>query len=318
MSETLLFHFEGALADSHIMNFYEAARFQYAASRLVVKLAKFRASGKFPDKITAKSNFNIQLQALSEGSFNINIEDKSVPAPDGSYVDMSLADLIAYVSERVIERIDETTLAVAKSEREDTPPVYLLDIVVRDVIEGRRSLDSAPEHIRDLVRRRIAESSRQLRLEANEATLSHIDSMQSQKLVSMSAPLIKEMTTALRESAKTLEIRTSTAGNNSPVVFLNREMASEIETASVDDTLLPILGDITQFNKENGWGKIKIEGGLKTVSFSVPSDILPSIKQAILDIMKVDLVYLKTYPVRDRAGNVARLIVVGILPTPTS
>jgi hypothetical protein len=34
--------------------------------------------------------------------------------------------------------------------------------------------------------------------------------------------------------------------------------------------------------------------------------------------MKKDQVYLQTYFVRDRAGDVIRLIVAGILPTPTN
>jgi hypothetical protein len=50
MPETLTFHFEGALADSHRMNFYESARFQYAAARLMVKLAQFRQRGRFVKK----------------------------------------------------------------------------------------------------------------------------------------------------------------------------------------------------------------------------------------------------------------------------
>ena len=94
-------------------------------------------------------------------------------------------------------------------------------------------------------------------------------------------------------------------------------MAQEIETAIVDKEITPILGDIIQFNKNNGWGKVKIENGAKILSFSIPYDILPSVKQRLIDNMKKDLVYLQTYFVRDRSGDVVRLIAVGILATPT-
>jgi hypothetical protein len=62
MSEKLTFHFEGGLADEHKLDFYEAARFQYAAARLVVKLSQFRARGNFVKKITNTSNQDIVLR----------------------------------------------------------------------------------------------------------------------------------------------------------------------------------------------------------------------------------------------------------------
>ncbi|WP_462117777.1 hypothetical protein [Methylorubrum extorquens] len=130
----------------------------------------------------------------------------------------------------------------------------------------------------------------------------------------MSPPLISEMATALRKSANTLEI-TSTVGEQSqPVLFLDRKMAQEIETAVVDQEITPMLGNITQFNKENWWGKLKVEG--KIISFSIPSDILPTIRPKLIDSMKKDVVFLQTYQVKDRSGEVVRLIAVGILPTP--
>ena len=93
-------------------------------------------------------------------------------------------------------------------------------------------------------------------------------------------------------------------------------MAKDIETAKVDEEITPILGDISQFNKDNGWGKFKIENQNKTVSFSIPSDIMPTIRKKLIDSMQKDLVHLQTYFVRDRSGEVIRLIVVGILPSP--
>lgn len=325
MSETLTFHFEGALADVHRMNFYESARFQYAAARLVVKLAQFRKNGKFAKNITSKSNFSIQLKSQSDGSFNINIEDPGQPPEDKPFINISLADLIAYVSERVIEKIDEPTLATAAAlppgqvDGAQSPnPATALDSLASDVMAGNSQVASLPDSVQDLVKRRIAESHREARLAENESTISRISSDQGQKLIAMSAPLIGEMATALRTSADTLEVRSSAHTGTSPVLFLNRKMASEIETAIVDKIPTAILGDITQFNKDNGWGKLKIEDGTKTLSFSIPYDILPAVKQTLIDNMKRDLVNLHTYFVRDRSGEVTRLIVVGILATPTS
>lgn len=323
MAEILTFHFEGALADDHRMNFYESARFQYAASRLMVKLAQFRKTGRFVKKITNNSNFNIQLVSQAEGSFNINVEEPDQLDSEEEFIKISLADLMAYVSERVVEKIDEATLAniattnLAGGEANGADFAAALDKIVDAAMADKAFIASLPMQIQDLVRRRVAEVYRERRLAASQGAIARIDFARSQKLIAMSAPLISEMATALRRSADTLEVTSSFDGQARSVLFLDRGMAQEIETAIVDEEITPILGDIAQFNKDNGWGKIKIENGQKTISFSIPYDILPKIKQNLIDSMKKDMVYIQSYFVRDRSGEVIRLIVAGILPTPT-
>ena len=322
MTDTITFHFEGALADDHRMNFYEAARFQYAAARLMVKLAQFRQTGKFVKKITNKSNSNIQLISQSDGSFNINVEDPPQSASDKPFIDISISDLIAYVSERIVEKIDDEDLSeplnlsgsMLTSKRDDT--AVTLDNLVESTMSEGQIPSTLSEPLQDLLKRRIAETHRERRLTQSQHAISKIDFARSQKLIAMSAPLLSEMATALRRSANTLEITSSENDLTQSVLFLDQDMAREIETAVVDQEITPILGDITQFNKDNGWGKIKIENGAKTVSFSIPFDILHTMKQKIIDNMKKDLVYLQTYFVRDRSNEPIRLIAVGILPTP--
>src|SRR4051794_4684349 len=104
MAEKLVFEFEGALAEHHQLNFYEASRFQYAAARLLVKLSQFRNSGRFRQKITDQSNVGITLRAQAEGSFRINVDapdaGPNVPTEQNTFLDVPLANLLAYVSER--------------------------------------------------------------------------------------------------------------------------------------------------------------------------------------------------------------------------
>lgn len=327
VAERITFHFEGAQADDHRMNFYEAARFQYGAARLLVKLAQFRATGKFVDNISDKSNHDVELVAQSGGSFNYNVEETK-PAAD-AFLNIALSDLVAYVAERVIEKLDEATMAKVvlpaldyeedEDEAEDDGlEVAKIDDMAEAVLAGDKLTASLSPETSKIIKRRVAEVYRERRLSAAAKAIAKITEDQSQKLLAMAAPLIVEMGTALRKSANTLEITTQKRGPVKSVLFLDRKMAREIETAAVDRVITPILGDITQFNKENGWGKLRIENGEKMVSFSIPSDVLPKIRQTIIDNMKNDLVYFKTYFVRDRAKKVKRLIVVGILPTPAS
>jgi hypothetical protein len=329
VAERITFHFEGAQADDHRMNFYEAARFQYGAARLLVKLAQFRETGKFVANISDKSNHNVELVAQRGGSFNYNVEETK-PGAD-AFLNIALSDLVAYVAERVIEKLDETTMAKVvlpdldydEDEDEDEAEDDGLDVAEIDdmaeaVLAGDKLTASLSPETSKIIKRRVAEVYRERRLAAAAKAIANITEDQSQKLLAMAAPLIVEMGTALRKSANTLEITTQKRGPVKSVLFLDRKMAREIETAAVDRVITPILGDITQFNKENGWGKLRIENGAKMVSFSIPSDVLPTIRQTLIDNMKKDLVYFKTYFVRDRAKKVKRLIIVGILPTPAS
>ncbi|AMN55110.1 hypothetical protein ACP90_25035 [Labrenzia sp. CP4] len=321
MPENLTFHFEGALADEHRMNFYESARFQYAAARLLVKLSQFRSSGRFNKKISNKSNYDVRLFSQSVGSFNINVEDSGKGKSDEEFIDVSLGDLVAYVSERVIEKIDEGSLKKAGliSRRTDADQAQSqVDQITESIGSGEIKLGEVPTEIRDVIRRRLAEVSREERMNENTESIKKIDFARSQKLIAMSAPLISEMATALRRSADSLEVSSSVSGASKPVLFLDQNMAAEIETSIVDKEITALLCDVIQFNKDNGWGKVRIENGTVIVSFSIPYDILPRIKQTLIDTMKKDQVYLQTYFVRDRAGDVIRLIVAGILPTPTN
>jgi hypothetical protein len=329
VAERITFHFEGAQADDHRMNFYEAARFQYGAARLLVELAQFRATGKFVANISDKSNHNIELVAQRGGSFNYNVEETK-PTAD-AFLNIALSDLVAYVAERVIEKLDETTMAKVvlpaldydEDEDEDETEddgleVAEIDDMAEAVLAGDKLTASLSPETSMIIKRRVAEVYRERRLAAAAKAIANITEDQSQKLLAMAAPLIVEMGTALRKSANTLEITTQKRGPVKSILFLDRKMAREIETAAVDRVITPILGDITQFNKENGWGKLRIENGAKMISFSIPSDVLPTIRQTLIDNMKRDLVYFKAYFVRDRAKKVKRLIIVGILPTPAS
>lgn len=317
MPETISFHFEGALADENRMNFYEAARFQYAAARLLVKFARFRDGGDFPQKVTTTSNVDVQLEALARGSFNINVTAPSPKTKKEPFVDMSLAELMAYVGERVIAKTDETSLrADGASGGPQSAPVDTVSALAELASDGLLEVTSLPAEIQEVVLRRQSEIYRQKLLQEKREQLSKIDLGLGQNLIAASAPLMRDMATALNKSANTLEVRSSKDGATQPVLFLNQQMAREIKTTITDKLPTPILGDITQFNKDNGWGKLKIESGTKIVSFSIPYDLLPDLRATFIENMNKDSVYVSAYFIRDRSKKVTGLIIDEVLPTP--
>ncbi|MFK4002387.1 hypothetical protein [Qipengyuania sp. NPDC077563] len=286
MSEKIVFEFNGALADQHQMNFYEAARFQYAAARLLVKLAQFRSTGRFRQKITDVSNLGIILESQSEGSFRINTD---APDPnsrvesqtENAFLNMSLSSLLAYVIERVIEKtndddlislfnaIPEITDRFGRLSPDDSKR---LEEIVRLLIVDPELRGTIFPEASELIERRISEVTRQDSLAIASGQVAKIDGPREQKLISMAAPLISEMATALRRSADTLKIHGRSSGTPSNVLYLNQPMAQGILSSKVDDQITPILGNIIQYNKETGWGKVRLGNFEQPLSFSVPSD----------------------------------------------
>jgi len=324
MPEKLIFHFEGALAESHQMDFYEAARFQYAAARLMVKLAQFRTTGSFVKKITNKTNYGVVLESQKDGSYNINVSSPE-PEPDAQkFADLSMADMLSYISERIVEKGDESKLmdAVRSGSKFDSQEVGYVDTfseadAVVNELADRGALDELNTVARDAVERRIAEIDRHDRLELRRVEIAKIDGPREQKLISMSAPLVSEMAIALRRSASTLRIVAPDNERRQSVLYLNREMAQEMEAAIVDKEITPILCDIVQYNKESGWGRIRLQNFVNpVVSFSIPSDLKGSLQKMLFDQMQKNKVFVQAYFVRDKASVPVRLIVVGILPTP--
>jgi hypothetical protein len=326
MAEKVVFHFEGGIANEHRLNFYEAARFQYAAARLVVKLAQFRAKGRFAQKITNTSNQDIVLETHSDGSFDISIIIPSVLIAHEAFVNTSVSTLMSYIFERVVGKTSNSDVATALNAHtqvvdkighiNDNNTALInkaLDIIQNDQ-EIKKQLHAQQTEI---LERRIAELTREKEMQSSAIQLGKIDSAREQKLISMSSPLVGEMATALRRSADTLEI-ISTSGQAHPkrILFLNRRMAEEIETAKVDDEITTILGNIIQYNKETGWGKVRLEISEQPLSFSVPSDAKAKIQTTLLTAMGKDAVYLQMYIVRNKVGEPLRTIIVGIIPLP--
>ncbi|WP_075218252.1 hypothetical protein [Mongoliimonas terrestris] len=327
MEEEIVFHFDGALSSDHKMNFYEAARFQYAAARLLVKLDQFRKRGRFTDKVTVRSNQEIFLKPHGDGSFDIFALAPLMAMAGDYFVNVTMQNMLAYVFDRVIGKSSDSDVANSLNEVRQ-----IVDAVGRindndsenmsralSIIQHDQALKQGlTANVIENYERRIAELERSRSVAAKADELSKISSEQEQKLLSMSAPLASEMAKVLRRSATSLEIRTrSPVYLESKIVYLNREMASEIESATVDERMRVVSCDIIQYNKETGWGKARIADEQKPLSFSVPSDMKSMLQGALLNYMNKEIVLLQCYMVRDKVNTVTRMIVVGLAPVPT-
>jgi hypothetical protein len=321
MAEEILFQFEGKFASKNRMDFYEFARFQYSASRLLVKLDNFRRTGQFPKVITYKNDHAIVVKPFKEGSFCLEIlAPLAMEAVKAAY-EVPISTLFGYVAERVFKKAEDVNVREALQTQRRLIESFDANIQGRDDTISRtiELLRSEIEHEReltqenrDLYERLLAETDRRAYLEGQRGILRRFTPDQDADLITMAAPLLKEMNVPLRKSAGKVSVRRRADGHTSQLLFVNKAMADEVDIAEVDRLITTIDIDIIQYNKENGWGKFRNPEWEGTPSFNVPAEINVDIRDDLLAAMHLDQVEVDCYFVRSPAKVALRIIVVAV------
>lgn len=322
MTDIIQFKFDGKIADDHRMDFYESARFQYAASRLCIKLDKFRRTGDFPKKVTNASNTGFQLTPFKAGSFDVNVIAPVIAAAAPLVIEASLSAMWTYVIERVFRPADDDNIRHALETQRHLADSYDRTIAGQQEIE-RRTLDllqseqakngDLTDAINQLMERLLAEAQRRAYLEGQQDALAKITPEQDANLVTMAAPLLKELSVPLRRSADRATISIGDENNLQSILSASKAMTDEVELTVVDPEITTILIDVVQYNKENGWGKFRNAQFDGLASFSVPADRKSKLKGDLTRAMNQDEVYVQAYYVRSKSGQRLRIIVVAIV-----
>jgi hypothetical protein len=158
----------------------------------------------------------------------------------------------------------------------------------------------------------IADQQRQLELAQFRDQFRRINPDQEADLITMSAPLLKEMNDPLRRSANKIIVRSVKDGDRRDILRADKSMADAVELAVVDRHITTIDINIVQFNKQSGWGKFENEEWEGNPPFVVPGDILEDARETIVNAMKEDLVEVDCFFVRSPAGIPQRIIVIDI------
>ena len=317
--DQLRFHFKGGLADSHRMDFYEAARFQYAAARLTVKLDQFRRTGRFPKRVTAASRTNINLFPYERGSFDLKIEADETPR-DAMHVNVPLTALWTYILERVFQPADTpAALDLIDSDALRSEFFNLVEDQIFDANQAIALLRQEADSVRgigaregQLLDRLISEVERRAYLQSHRDLLAQIAPSEDAALVTMATPLLSELAVPLRRSAKIVTISSIDRFGEHKVLSADKEMANSIDLIDIDKSVTTLDLNIVQYNKESGWGKFRNDFWDGIPSFSVPADRKDDLKFDLLTAMRREMVSVDAYVVRSKSGEPMRLIIVGI------
>lgn len=317
--DQLLFHFSGGLAEQNRMDFYEAARFQYAVARLSVKLDQFRKTGRFSKRVTAASRTNIDLFPFAAGSFQLKIES-SKDEETQLKIDVPLTTLWAYIIERVFQPTD--TDAALDLIQDNSLRSEFFQLVENNVFKTTEVIDLLRSEFEkdqalystegELLDRLISEAERRAYLKSHRDLLSAITPDQDAALVTMATPLLSEIAVPLRRSAKRVMITSIDDHGKRAILSTDRRTAEAIESMRVDNEVTSFDVDIVQYNKENGWGKFRNPNWEGIPSFSVPADRKDDLKFDLLSAMQEDEVSVDAYVVRSVSGDPIRMILVDV------
>lgn len=323
MEDELLFHFSGKLADENKMDFYESARFQYAAARLSVKLDRYRRYGNFPSKVTRASNTGIDLAVFKKGSFDIEILAPLLTTVGPMFIEVPLSALWTYVVERVFKPADSDNIREALRTQDrlidafessiagsETTAQQTLALLEQQIAQGQL----LTEDNKNLRERLVAEVERRAYLQGMRDQLARISPEDDAQLVTMAAPLLKEVSVPLRRSATLATLHVGGATGKRTILAADRAMASSVELSKIDPNISTIRINLIQYNKENGWGKFRNREFNGLASFSISADRKENLQPLILKYMGEPEVMVSAYFVRSLSGVNQRLIIVGIAP----
>lgn len=321
MDEQISFTFDGKLAAQNRMDFYEVARFQYSASRLLVKLDKFRNDGKFPKKITYRNESTIIIKPPRIGSYGLDIMAPVFTTVGPMLIEAPISALLSYVVDRIFRSADDDTIREALATQRGMAEAFDRAIAGRDntidrtldlIQERLEHEDELNATVRQLHERIIADQDRRLQLAEYRGALRRIDQDQEAELVTMAAPLLKEMNVPLRRSSSKLNIQTTLDGRRFHIISADKSMADAVDLAILDRFTTRIDVNIVQFNKQSGWGKFENPEWEGLPTFSVPGDLLDDIKETVVNSMNVDLVTVECFFVRSPAGIPQRIIITNL------
>lgn len=215
-TEQVSFIFEGKLSSQNKMDFYESARFQYSASRLLVKLDNFRRTGDFPAKISYKNTPEILLLPSRAGSFGLDVIGPALAIAGPLLIEAPLSAMLSYAIDRIFKSADDEAIREALATNRHLVQTFDRTISGRDdtinrtldIIKDRLDKeDDLNAEIRSLHERIIADQERRLELANYSNAFRKINEDQEANLITMAAPLLKEMNVPLRRSASSAKIR---------------------------------------------------------------------------------------------------------------
>jgi len=340
------FRFDGGIADNHELNFYEAGRFQYGASRLIYTAEIFRRTGKVPQKIVwqKRKSIDLRIRAAEPRCFFQAVLIYGAPIIADTAVQTSIQTIIAYglnilfpaqkeqeivrkIAEEHSKQFAEREETARVAEREQTERTRMLVDAVRETAAVNSQM---LELIREIKEERVVtpESQKLTQKDLNQIEallgarlqrerimasyqdgLSRIDADDERKFSRQLRKTLPDIAMPLGNSAETLSLGVAANDDDERNVgyFDDQTVRSILETEEDDDPT-SLRGEIRMYDKQQGIGKFVSDAFEDDLSFKVPGGEKTRNQRKIIENMNNEEVFASFYIVRDINGSPVRLI----------
>lgn len=329
MSEEIALRFDGKVASSGKIHFYEYTRSQYATARFISTIEHFRRTGTVSQRVTKASYVEILVTTPQQGSF---LEVLIVKAQETAAVAVltPLSSLISLVWETMLprsQRVDQTVVALAElqlaQEKEKTAQFSeLRKIVETNNATTQQALDllssalkSSNPAIADLGLNQTSltelmletqqEANRQELIANSKLALERVPAANLAKLTSRLRPMLPDMALPLKRSANSLTIESGP--KRKPLILLNPLNVQELTEKRLDPRSEEYIVHVKSYDRDRGVGKATSLDFDRHLSFIVAPADQERLRPLILEAMEKDRVIFTCNTFRDKSNQITSL-----------
>ena len=291
------FSFEGGLAESHRLDFYEASRFQYGAARLIYTLDSFIENRKVLDRVTMKvANGKFRVAPPEEGSWELDVFQRVLEGAAAGVVATPIVFGLQYVYRLLFparKRAQETIdILQSLGSGADVKEIDSFLSTYEAVNEDKLIAKEIATRLIELKKLRI----QSLEFEKHMGGISFEE---KERLIQKTRTQFNEIGYPLSKSADRLSIEDNTS-TEAPSLNLSHRDIVGLSADTIENILSIFEVEIKSFDKETGWGKIRIfsdDGSNNIFSFMVKRRNLSSQRSEVLDAMKGKKINISGYRV---------------------
>ena len=285
-TETIRIRFDGGLASSGQLHFYEYSRSQYAMARFIATVEHFRRTNHVASRITLESNVEAIVRSPQRGSFIEDIIVSGVKQGMAAAISVPLSALISYVWQMLLPRTEKAddlvkdlakirlaesnSLVAVEQERTKQKQIDLEQLKTWQAIgDGERANTSAALDLlrwslqatntaipRIATRKELeqasqeiaAEQQREKEFEAHVQELQRIDEDSINTLTSRLRPMIQEIGLPLRRSADKMTI--GGGADTNVYAELTPTVIAAIQDRTSETEVSQIIGRIKGYDRD--------------------------------------------------------------------
>jgi hypothetical protein len=345
MADMMEITYDGGLATSGQLHFYEYSRASYAFARLLNTAEHFRRTGYVAQKVGKKNYVDLIIAAPKEGSFVTEVIVPAVVDAVPKLAAVSIKGMVAYIFQLLSPRskaTDETIIELAKirlaEEKERTAQSVeetkrtraLQKIVETETATTREALDLVKFALKttnravdrlqpernayvEIAKELEAEREREKEIKAVEKHLEKLDPQAVARLTSRVRPMINDMGLPLRKSAKFFTI--GAANDDRPLAYFDADRVAAIQSKTTEEVPSRYSCRIRGYDRDAAVGKVKSEEFRRVLTFIVPPDRKVELQPKILAAMEddVDTVVSEFLKIVDKSNQPTSLILLNVL-----